>query len=493
MDISEHLQNKVHQRILELFENGHNNDDILNLNIKKPILDKLLPYQILHVFNMITAVKNNMVSIDSSYTGTGKTYTTIATCAQLGLVPFVICPKSIVSVWRNVISTFGIDCVTVVNYEAIRSMKYDDKDIKGRKIDCPYIKKKDSGFEWDFSTHPKKDKIVFIFDEVHRCKNSKSLNGRLLLSCKNKKTIMLSATLCDKKEDFGIFGLMLGFYNRQSQGKNWIESVVREDKNKIGKKRTNSLHKYLFPEKGSRMALEDLDKTFPMNQISVECHNLDRDSTIKINRFYKQMVKEQSTMIDKNKLTQITEIRQKIENYKVDTMFDLVLNYLEQDKSVVVFVNYLSTHDLITKLLKDKDIGYAEITGRQTDEERQDCINSFQNNEVRVIVCMNQAGGSTISLHDVTGRFPRISIISPSFSRIELMQILGRIYRSGCKSPCLQKIILCADTYEENIARILTSKKETLDKLTDEDLDVSKYIDLNDESKSKKIIKNSII
>ncbi|VBB17951.1 DEAD/SNF2-like helicase [Yasminevirus sp. GU-2018] len=480
MNLSEHLRNKINLRALELFEKAHTNNDLANLDIKKSIQEKLLPYQTLHVFNMITAVKNNKVSLDGSYTGTGKTHCTVATCAQLNLVPFVICPKSIMSAWKRVLEYFGVEYIAIVNYESIRSLKY--KDASGKKVTCPYVTKVEGkGFVWDFSSHPRGKDVVMVFDEVHRCKNHKSLNGRLLLSCRDRKTIMLSATLCDKKADFGIFGMMLGFYKKYTQGKAWMDSIIREDKNKVGKNKGNTLHKYLFPEKGSRMALEDLGDAFPMNQISVECHNLDSDAVIKINRYYKQISEDQKE--GKNKLTEINEMRQKIENLKVDALFDLMFNYHEQDKSVVVFVNYISTFDMLIALLKKSDIPYAEINGKQDDDERQENIDRFQNNDVRMIVCMIQAGGTTISLHDVTGRFPRVSIISPSYSRIELIQALGRIYRSGCKSPCLQKIVYCADTCEADIAKVLASKKETLDKVTDEELDTSKYLQFKDDNK----------
>jgi SNF2 family DNA or RNA helicase len=486
MSINQNLRNKIDQRAYELFEKGHQNDDVKNVNIRPNILSKLMPYQTLHTFNMINAIKNNTVSIDASYTGTGKTYTTGASCAQLDLIPFVICPKSIVNVWKSVMKSFNVKPLTVVNYETIRGLKYFDQN--GCKVDCPYIRhkntnddgqtgdKKSGSFIWDFSSHPQRDRIIIIFDEAHRCKKSASLNGRLLLSCKNMirpvKVLMLSATLCDRTDDFGIFGLMLGFYKKQNYGKSWLESIVREDKNKYGKNRTNTLHKYLFPEKGSKMSLEDLGEAFPINQISIESHTLDVSYIKKINRFYDEIVNNKNTI----QLGNIIALRQRIENVKVGILIDQLNNYYEQNKSVVVFVNFVSTYDLICCYLKEQKIDFAEINGKQETDERQIEIDRFQNNEVRVIISMIQAGGTSISLHDQSGRFPRVSLISPSYSSIELIQTLGRVHRSGSKSPCLQKIIYCADTYEEEIANILRTKKQMLDRITDDDLNIEKKI-----------------
>ena len=83
---------------------------------------------------------------------------------------------------------------------------------------------------------------------------------------------------------------------------------------------------------------------------------------------------------------------------------------------------------------------------------------------------MIQTGGESISLHDIDGKHPRVSIISPSMSSIELVQVLGRIYRTGVKSPVLQKIVFCDDTYENNICQIIKNKINFLNKLTDDDL-----------------------
>jgi len=166
-------------------------------------------------------------------------------------------------------------------------------------------------------------------------------------------------------------------------------------------------------------------------------------------------------------------MRQKIENIKCSIIIDLMMDYYEQNKSVVVFVNYISSFEIVTKYLSKHEIDFAQINGSQNSDERNIHIDKFQTNEVRIIVCMIQAGGTSISLHDVNGRFPRVSIISPSYSRIELIQTLGRIHRSGVKSPCLQKIIYCADTCEENVANVLKAKKQMLDKITDDDVNMS--------------------
>jgi superfamily II DNA or RNA helicase len=54
-----------------------------------------------------------------------------------------------------------------------------------------------------------------------------------------------------------------------------------------------------------------------------------------------------------------------------------------------------------------------------------------------------RAGGVGISLQDKNGTYGRVSLISPTWSSIELKQALGRIHRAGGLTPCIQRIVYC--------------------------------------------------
>src|SRR4029078_3494892 len=103
-------------------------------------------------------------------------------------------------------------------------------DVNGKRVECKYIDvnqldEKNVVFTWKL---PKRSMI--IFDEVHKCKNPKSLNGKLLLSVIDQwRVLMLSGTLADKPESFHIFGYMLSFYKNMRQANNWIKGMIRED------------------------------------------------------------------------------------------------------------------------------------------------------------------------------------------------------------------------------------------------------------------------
>ena len=115
---------------------------------------------------------------------------------------------------------------------------------------------------------------------------------------------------------------------------------------------------------------------------------------------------------------------------KVPTFVELVKDACEAHNSVVVFVSFRQTLEALSDRLVDHVDGLVTIHGEQSDEDRAEAIRLFQSNEAQVCVCMIQAGGTGLSLHDETGKWPRISLISPTFSAVELRQALGRVHRA---------------------------------------------------------------
>ena len=125
------------------------------------------------------------------------------------------------------------------------------------------------------------------------------------------------------------------------------------------------------------------------------------------------------------------------------------------------------------------------IKGGQTMEERDNMIKDFQSNKKKVIIVMQQAGGVGISLHDIHGGHPRMSIISPSWSGQEMRQTLGRIHRAGSKTPAIQKIVYVAKTYEEQLCKIIKQKLRNIDALNDGDLSEYKLEEVQYEEKKE--------
>jgi superfamily II DNA or RNA helicase len=444
---------KLHNTI-DIMINDDLIDDFVDIDLTDDVASKLLDYQLIHVYKLVSILKKNNIAIDGSNTGTGKTYSAIATCKQLNLKPFIICPKTIVSNWKSVCKYFNVTPYSVVNYETIRLCKEYKNE---KRVDSKHIKYNNNEFTWHLPNN-----VMLIFDEVHKCKNKKSLNGKMLLAVKKvKHTLLLSATIADKIESFHIYGYLLGLYKSIRQANNWIKGILREDKS--AKRKISTIYNKIYPYHGSRMLIGELGDKFPDNQIVSTCYDI--EDTKNMDKYY-NIIKKNNNKNDKDILKKILKARQKIELHKVSIISELTKEYIDGKFSVVIFVNFKKTMFDLQKILKCDNLLYGDMNLSQ----RTEVINKFQKNKINLLICIMTVGGQSISLHDIKGGHPRVSIISPSFSSIDLLQALGRIHRAGAKSKALQRIIFCANTCEEMICKKLNEKLIFDKKINDSDM-----------------------
>jgi hypothetical protein len=151
---------------------------------------------------------------------------------------------------------------------------------------------------------------------------------------------------------------------------------------------------------------------------------------------------------------EIMSLRQEIELLKVGTAVKMAKHYISQNNSVVIFTNFTQT---IVKLKEQLNTNCV-IWGLQKIDERNKAINDFCNDKSRLIICNIRAGSEGISLHDMHGKYPRKSIIFPSWSAQDLIQALGRIYRAMGKTDCIQEIIYCKGTIEDSMSEVIKKK-----------------------------------
>ena len=471
--------------------------NVLSNNTKQ----KLLLYQEKHVVRLINILLQYNIAVDGSETGIGKTYIAAAICKELNRRPIIICPKTLIYNWINVLEYFGIKAYEIVNYETIRNGKtYTNNKYKTRKS-SPFINIVDpdpenllkSIYEWDLP----KDAII-IFDESHRCKDPSTQNGKLLLSSKQailekNPVLLLSATICENFSDMKIPFCLFSFIPNTRNYNHFIKTlkqkypkfrIKRSDyatTNDYTKARENAQAMMIYEEikdYTSRIRIKELGDMFPSNQIC--CQQFMADETDKISEAYEEMavlLKQLKENPGGNHLSKIQKLKQEIELRKAPIFIEQAQLYLDEGKSVIIFVNFLDTFKVIAEALDIKCKVYGSIDGKQqTMEERQEAINQFQSNQERIIILQIRAGGVGISLHDIHGGHPRVTLLNFSDSGSDLIQALGRAPRSGAKSPVLQRIIFVANIdYEKVIMRNINRKLANICCINDGDMNGYKY------------------
>jgi superfamily II DNA or RNA helicase len=442
------------------------------------IKNTLYDFQIEHLESLVKVIQENITCLDSSDTGTGKTYTALALCRHLDLQPIIICPKSLIYNWQRVAKLFQVKPILITNYEKLsKETKYLVKKENTKIIENKYEKQISGKYNllWNIKTNKN---TIFIFDEVHRCTNINTFNAQLLYYTKitNNHVLLLSATIADIPEKFRLFSYILNFIDPKyakdtdlSFGKyilvynRWIMRDARP---------MFKLHTMLFPSRASRMRISALSLKMPENLIIAEPYTLTDKRAEEIQKSYLELNKSIISINKKSNnsgLTNVLRLQQKIEILKVPTFIELAKDFIENNMSVVIFVNFKDTLFELAKLLETKCLIYGELSSKIRDKNVQD----FLENKERIIICTVKTGGIGLSLHDTTGNYPRVSLISPTWNSVELLQVLGRIYRINTKSRVQQRIIYIADTVEQDIAEKLKLKLLNINTINNGDLDLS--------------------
>lgn len=449
--------------------------------------DSLLDPQRNHAVKLLNSLYMNGIAFDSSQTGTGKTYVASWIAKQMNIPIVVICPKVAIKTWNTVLNIFGIKAEVIINYEKLtrgntKYYTYDEKEyFKGKNARSWYMSR---GLNVNFPVGS-----LVIFDEVHKCKGLKSLNSELLVACKNFNFKMLklsasAATLVTEMKAFGYATNLHQGYNfsswaqRNGANTNNFGALVIDDVNRATEGMRN-IHNILnnVYNCASRMTVDMFGSIFPDNKLIANCFDLGAANTKKFNDLTDQMQYELAALDERSKTYKehvfsiMMRFRRHSELLKVPTMVEWIEECYKEGASPVVFINFQDTMDAIEKRLGDsyKHL-IGKICGNQTDKQRNSDIEAFQNDTKRIMLVNIQAGNSSVSLHDLNGNYPRRSLINPSWSAINTLQALGRIFRAEGKTKCIQNFMFALGTIEERMAERIQQKLTNIELLNDGDV-----------------------
>jgi superfamily II DNA or RNA helicase len=428
----------------------------------------LKPFQIPIAERLAYIIKTKSSALDASDTGTGKTFIAVAVARELGLKIGVVCPLAVKESWKRVITQhFGLKYAFVSNYESLRSGKY------------PEIVDTVSGatrYKFDWKCNPKT--TLLVFDESHKCKGYDTLNASLMVCAKRAgfKILACSATSAINPLEMRALGYTLDLHNFKDFTKWLVKNGCVRGRFGYefvgGKPILKQLHKELLLERGVRMTREEIPD-FPESDIQAMAYDVGPTNQHSIQDIYSTMKSELHALLQKGKedkqsdsaLTIQLRARQKTELLKVPLFVELAEEGIESGMSVVLFLNFKDSIRAVAEKLKTDCIIWGENTGN----ERQNNIDKFQSDQSRIILVSVGAGAAGLSLHDLNGKYPRIAYISPSFSAVEIKQVLGRVHRVGGKTKSIQRIVFTVGTVEEQVCDAIKQKLNNLSILNDGD------------------------
>lgn len=316
---------------------------------------------------------------------------------------------------------------------------------------------------------------MVAIDEIHKCKNPSSQQGKGILKVQADCRIAMTGTpLMNNPMDLYIILKWLGYEKHAFYAfkKHYCVMGGFGGYEIIGYKNLGELQEQLNSIMLRRLKNDVLDLP---DKIFIDEYV---EMTGKQEQIYKEVTAEIKMNIDKiktapNPLAQLIRLRQTTgytgilsstiqESAKLDRMEEIVEESVANGKKVVIFSNWTQMTDVVCKTLRSYKP--AVITGETKDEERQQMVHAFQNDpNCKVIVGTIGAMGTGLTL---TAGTIEIFLDEP-WTMAAKDQAVDRCHRIGAKSNVTVYTLLAKDTIDERIHQLVQKKGAMADALVD--------------------------
>lgn len=296
----------------------------------------------------------------------------------------------------------------------------------------------------EFAETVSKDLVIemMVVDEAHYIKNPEAKRTKYLIQAKehSKRTLLMTGTPLENKVDemCNIIGILrqdeflkevqkYAFMNQSDKFKALIAPVylrrVREDVLK---------------------ELPEMDDKPQWSEMSAE----DKDAYIK-------EVSEGSFMSMRRVGWLQDDIKHSSKAVRLLEICDMAR---DEGRKIIVFSYFLDTISKVSELLKDR--GVYKITGSTSVADRQAVVDEFTKSGAgSVLVSQVLAGGTGLNIQTASVVVFCEPQIKPSLET----QAIARVYRMGQVRNVLVYHLLCSDTIDEDMIRLLENKQNIFD------------------------------
>lgn len=427
--------------------------------------------------------------------GTGKTFVSLASAMAMGKKVLAVVRISAFSAWKEVAHKhFGFKPgeFEVINRDKLRTGK------------TQWIKKETireiGGKErkiWKWQLPPN---TILIYDEVHNDAAPDSINAEMLIAaCRQKIPIIaMSATGGEDPSKMRAIGYLLGLHNDtddtpelrnfyawmfhngcqkgesgftfnfgQSRQALLTNAIIREDVERKRIEVMNKIHADIT-NRGMFTRVRKIDiPGFPKSELVPLPVDFGEEEIAEIyremNRELEELRARSRGLSEGDRKGSAREImiraRQRTELIKIPWLVEDAKQTIDEGGSIAVFLNFRESVKAFAARMKTKCI----FEGDMSMAERDQNLKRFQADEERCIVLNSQAGGESIGLHDLRGKYWRKAQIMPTFWLTLFLQCTGRVWRDGAKSLSQQVFPFAIGTIEEQAYNAIVRKKKQAD------------------------------
>ena len=408
--------------------------------------------------------------------GLGKTLQAIALLSKLHeekkKKSMVIMPKSLIYNWENEIKKFSPKLKVGIYYGINRDFS------SLKKVDI--ILTTYGTIRNDIENLLEQKFDLLVLDESQNIKNINSQTTKAVLLLNAKKRVALSGTPIENNllELYSLFRFLNPemFGSVQEFTNDYIVPIQKYSDTSTIEELRKKIYPFLL-RRVKKEVLADLpDKIEKL--VYVDMNDEHR-------RFYEERRKYYYSLLEKNTSSQgnfdkffvlqaINELRhivsspelesKKVISSKKEVLIENVIEAIENNHKVLVFVNYLSSIESICDSLKENKIKYLKMTGQTKD--RQNLVDKFQSDSrYKVFVMTLKTGGVGLNLVSADTIF----IYDPWWNTTVENQAIDRAYRLGQDKTVFAYKMIMRNTIEEKILKLQEIKNKLLDDLISED------------------------
>lgn len=422
--------------------------------------------------------------------GLGKTLQSIATINLANAFPcLVICPSSLKINWQREWEKFtdkkamvltdkvrdtwtffyqtGMHQVFIVNYESLK--KYFVQRIK--KAEGWTLR------DVEFRNSINLFKSVII-DESHRCKSASTQQAKFCKGiCTGKewvieltgtpvvnrpKDLIPQLAILNRMDDFGGYK---PFVNRYCSGQREASNL---------KELNFNLWKYCMFRREKSLVLTDLpDKIRQVNTCEItnrkEYMDAERDLIMYLQKYKDADDEKIEKALRGEVMVRINILRQISARGKVRDVIEFVKDFRENGKKIILFC---SLHEVVDQLKRYFPTAVS-VTGRDSQDEKQRAVDSFQNNpKADIIICSIKAAGVGLTLTASSN----VAFVEFPWTYADCCQCEERAHRIGQKDSVTCYYFLGRRTIDEKVYRIIQEKKNIANAVTGSTEDIEENI-----------------
>lgn len=447
-----------------------------------PLLKKPRSYQMDYLYYAV----NHGNHINGSSVGTGKSLCSVIYAEMLDLFPcMIVCPASVKSGWLrewketnpnrrvSIISTssppedFEAD-VIVINY-----------DILGKRVTKENGK---TSLEIRLDGMKKKSFSLVIADEIHFLKNRKSIRSKSFkkLTHKVPSVIGLTGTLIMNRPAELLNILMLierikeiapddqyhhYFFERYCNMKETNFGMDISGASNI-KELNRLLKECCYFQVSKRDALKELP---PISENVVECEITNKRAYKKADNDLLQFIEDKfkdQEKVDKAAraefLVKLSTLKQLSLEGKIKAIKKWVEEWMEANEEEKLLV-FASQSTILTKIAGEFKEGLL-ITGSTTTKKRDEILQKFASQKKNRVLFANIGclGTGVDGLQKVCSN---MAILELPPRPSDLVQVIGRLERSGQENPVTIQYLLSMETIDRDLWEMLKGKKDVTDML----------------------------